>query len=108
MHYAFVFDFPLYRFSVVVNNVNWGVYGIEGNTDLNDLRDTVKKKLGTFAPDIPSVDQFNASSIPALDEGERILKEKCLKNSQLNNSYELTMVSHFILHTYRYPKIPIL
>jgi len=76
---------------VVANNVNWGVNGIEGNTDLNELQDTVKKKLGPFAPDIPNINQLNASSIPALDEGERILKEKCLKNSQLNNSYELTM-----------------
>jgi len=82
--------------SVVSNNVNWGVNGIEGNTDLNDLQDTVKKKFGAFAPDLPNVNQFNASNIPALDEGERILKEKCLKNSQLNNSYELTMVSYFI------------
>lgn len=78
--------------------MNWGVNGIEGNTDLNDLQDTVKKKFGSFAPDLPSIDQFNASSIPALDEGEKLLREKCMKNSHLNNSYELTMVSHLILY----------
>lgn len=76
---------------VIANNVNWGVNGIEGNTDLNDLQDTVKKKLGSFAPDLPNIEQFNASTIPALEEGEKLLREKCMKNSQLNNSYELTV-----------------
>jgi len=82
--------------SVIANNVNWGVSGIEGDTDLNDLQDTVKKKFGAFAPDLPNLDQLN-ESIPALDEGERVLKEKCLKNSQSNNSYEMTVVSHLFL-----------
>lgn len=77
--------------------MNWGVNGIEGNTDLNDLQDTVKKKLGSFAPDLPNIEQFNASSIPALEEGEKLLREKCMKNSQLNNSYELTVVSHLLI-----------
>lgn len=80
--------------SVVANNVNWGVSGIEGDTDLNDLQDTVKKKLGPFGSDLPTLDQFN-QTIPSLDEGERLLKEKCMKNSKLNNSYELTVVSKF-------------
>lgn len=76
---------------MVTNNVNWGVSGIEGDTELNTLQNTVKKKLGDFAPDLP-IEQFNGS-IPALDEGEKMLREKCLKNSQLNTSYELTVVS---------------
>jgi len=80
---------------VVGNNVNWGVSGIEGDTDLNDLQDTVKKKLGPLASGLPDVSQLNG--MPALDEGERVLKEKCLQNSQNNNSYELTVVSHLIL-----------
>jgi hypothetical protein len=71
--------------------VNWGVSGIEGDTTLNDLQDTVKKKLGPFGSDLPNLDEINQSSIPALDEGERVLKEKCLKNSQFNNSYEMTV-----------------
>jgi len=77
---------------VIANNLNWGVSGIEGDTDLNDLQDTVKKKFGSFASDLPNLDQFN-ESIPALNDGEQILKEKCMKNSKLNNSYELTVVS---------------
>lgn len=81
--------------SVIGNNVNWGVSGIEGETDLNDLQDTVKKKLGSLAPGLPNLEQFN-ESIPALDEGERVLKEKCLKNSQSNDSYEMTVVSHLV------------
>jgi len=81
---------------VVGNNVNWGVNGIEGDTDLNDLQDTVKKKFDSLAPGLPNIDQLN-ESIPALDEGEKVLKEKCLKNSQSNNSYELTVVSYLFL-----------
>jgi len=80
---------------VIGNNVNWGVSGIEGDTDLNDLQDTVKKKFGPFASGLPNIDQLN-ESIPALDEGERVLKDKCSKNSQANNSYELTVVSHLV------------
>lgn len=75
---------------VIGNNVNWGVSGIEGDTDLNDLQDTVKKKFGPFASGLPNIDQLN-ESIPALDEGERVLKDKCLKNSKANDSYELTV-----------------
>lgn len=81
--------------SVIGNNVNWGVSGIEGDTDLNDLQDTVKKKFGSLAPGLPNLEQFN-ESIPALDEGERVLREKCLKNSQSNDSYEMTVVSHLV------------
>jgi len=81
---------------VIGNNVNWGVSGIEGDTDLNDLQDTVKKKFGSLAPGLPNIDQLN-ESIPALDEGEKVLKEKCLKNSQSNNSYEMTVVSRLVL-----------
>jgi len=94
-----------FRVSVVANNVNWGVNGIEGDTTLNDLQDTVKKKLGPFGSDLPNLDEINQSSIPALDEGERVLKEKCLKNSQFNNSYEMTVVSTaMVLHFYfKYP-----
>lgn len=75
---------------VIGNNINWGVSGIEGDTDLNDLQDTVKKKFGSLVPDLPNIDQLN-ESIPALDEGERVLKEKCLKNSQSNDTYEMTV-----------------
>jgi len=57
---------------------------------LNDLQDTVKKKFAPFG--LPDISQLN-ESIPALDEGERVLKDKCLKNSQANDSYELTVVS---------------
>jgi hypothetical protein len=82
----------------VTNFASWGVNGIEGETDLNDLQDTVKKTLISKLPDadISVLEQFN-SSIPALDEGERVLKEKCLKNSQLNNSFEITMVRTLVL-----------
>lgn len=81
-------------YAVVANNVNWGVSGIEGDTELNSLQDTVKKKFGDFAPDLP-IDQFNGS-IPALNEGEKMLREKCFKNSQQNSSYELTVVSTLV------------
>ncbi|KAE9541327.1 hypothetical protein AGLY_004572 [Aphis glycines] len=80
----------LFACLVIGNNVNWGVSGIEGETDLNDLQDTVKKKFGSLAPGLPNLEQFN-ESIPALDEGERVLREKCLKNSQSNDSYEMTV-----------------
>ena len=81
-------------FSVIGNNVNWGVGGIEGDTDLNDLQDTVKKKFGSLAPGLPNLDQFNELIInEGLDKGERVLKEKCLKNSNSNDSYEMIVVS---------------
>ncbi|XP_050443838.1 27 kDa hemolymph protein-like [Adelges cooleyi] len=76
---------------VISNNVNWCVRGSEGETDLNDLKDTVKKKFGSLSLDnVPNIDQLN-SSIPSLEEGEKLFKEKCLRNSQVNNSYELAM-----------------
>lgn len=75
--------------------MNWGVNGIEGDTNLNDLRDTVKKNLGQFGSDLPNFDQFN-ESIPALDEGEKALRKKCEKNSQFNNSFEKTVVSNYL------------
>lgn len=82
----------------MANFVSWGVHGIEGQTDLNDLQDTVKKSLISKLPDsdISVLEQFN-NSIPALDEGEQVLKEKCLKNSQQNNSFEIAMVSALIV-----------
>lgn len=67
--------------------MNWGVSGIEGDTELNSLQDTVKNKIGQFA----NFDQLN-ETIP-IDEGEKIMKEKCTTNSHLNNSYEMTVVS---------------
>lgn len=90
--YSLVNNRGLFSVSVIANNVNWGVNGIEGDTDLNDLQDTVKKKLGSFGAEIPDFDQLNRSSLPAVDEGERVLREKCLKNSQRNDSYETTVV----------------
>ncbi|XP_050548504.1 uncharacterized protein LOC126910174 [Daktulosphaira vitifoliae] len=78
---------------VISNNVNFGVNGIEGDTDLNDLKDTVKKKIESLPiDDIPNIDQLN-SSIPSLEEGMELMKEKCLKNSANNNSFELVKVS---------------
>ncbi|VVC34729.1 Hypothetical protein CINCED_3A007970 [Cinara cedri] len=65
---------------VISNNVNWGVSGIEGDTDLNSLKDTVKEKIDSIA----DFDQFK-DTIP-IDEGERIMKEKCEKNNPNNNN----------------------
>lgn len=79
--------------------MNWGVSGSDGGTSLNDVQDTIKKKLSPLADSFLNTSQLN-QSIPSLDEGQQLLREKCLKNSQLNNSYELTMVILCFLSAY--------
>lgn len=81
------------RVSVIANNVNWGVSGSDGETGLNDLIDSVNKNISSIITSNPSGDSIPPGAIPAINEGEQMLKEKCLKISNSNESYNTILVS---------------
>lgn len=87
----------LYYDSVIANNVNWGVSGSDGGSVINDLIDTANKNLSSVG-----ISNSVSNSIPAINEGERMLKEKCLKISNSNESYNTILVSPLVRYTFLY------
>ncbi|XP_050435570.1 27 kDa hemolymph protein-like [Adelges cooleyi] len=76
---------------VISNNVSWGVVnGSQGEND--DLRGTIEKKLGALG-NLSNMEQRINSSIPetALEDSEKLFREKCLRNGKDNNSYGLAV-----------------
>lgn len=62
-------------------NVRWAVNGI--NED-------------TFKSNLPELGQFN-ETIPNLEDGEKLLREKCQKNSLQTNAFENAVVRQLCL-----------
>lgn len=83
----------LRRVSVITNNVNWGVSGIEGESVIDDVLNKAKS-LGTdnLSSIISNSSDFPTGSLPAINEGQRLLQEKCLNISKSNDSYNTIVV----------------